>query len=96
MAKSEILEKMKVRRLLMKEGIGQDVSLKYANVLSIETLQGKLESLFLEPIPIQQIEFFYKLASEKGYYDMNKAFKELEIVHREEPNRRFLNIALTL
>lgn len=89
-------KKMGIRRTMLQDGIGQNTTLKFANVVDIEDTQKMLQRLFLELISRQAIEFMYESAAEKGYTDMIELYKKIEEIHYAEPNRRFLNIVLTL
>lgn len=94
-APSETLAIMKYRRLQMNEGRGQDIPLRNANSLSEEVLQELLQEIFLEPITIGHIEYFYRKASEK-YNDMNEAMQELYDRHLQDKGLRFLTVVLTI
>lgn len=91
-----VYKKMGIRRTMINDGIGQNTTLKFANVVDIEDTQKMLQRLFLELISRQAIELFYKSADKKGYTDMLELYKEIEEIHYAEPQRRFLNIVLTL
>lgn len=90
---------MKYRRLEMHEGRGQDITLEQlqkANINDEKVLQEVLQELFLEPIPLQHLEFFYKNAVERGYKNTTDAIAELYRRHMEDRGTRFLSIALTI
>ncbi|WP_313757159.1 hypothetical protein [Tissierella sp.] len=97
-SKCETLAIMKMRRLQMQEGRGQDITvteLLDGNIREVEYLQEVLQELFLEPISLSHIEYFYKTASKK-YDNIIDALEELYLRHRKDTRTRFLSIALTI
>lgn len=82
----------------MQEGRGQDITvteLLDGNIREVEYLQEVLQELFLEPISLSHIEYFYKTASKK-YDNIIDALEELYLRHRKDTRTRFLSIALTI
>lgn len=97
-SKSEMLGIMKYRRLLMQEGRGQDITadqLNLANCYGEEYLKNHLEEMFLEPISLFKIEYFYKVAKEKKIL-IEEALERVHSRHKEYTGLRFMSIVLTL
>ncbi|CAK7084413.1 hypothetical protein [Tissierella sp.] len=96
-APCEMLAIMKFRRIL-REKRGEYITvehLKYGNI-DIEYLQEVLQELFLEPVEMWHIEYFYESAEKRGYKKLNDAMEELYRRHTEDLETRFLSIALTI
>ena len=97
-SKNTMFAIMEYRRLLRSRGRGQGITIKQLQICNVseeEVLQEVLQELFLEPIPISHISFFYENASKK-YDNMMEAMKELYLRHKKDENKRFLNIVLTI
>lgn len=94
---SDALTIMKYRRILKSRGRGNIAlsDLLDCQVKEESHLLNTLQEIFLEPITIGQIEFFYKKASEK-YNDMTEAFKVLYDKHIEDKGLRFMSIVLLI
>lgn len=90
---------MEYRRLEMDKGREQNITLEQlqkANMNNEKILQELLQEMFLEPIPMEHIEYFYKTAVERGYQNTTDAIEELYRRHKEDKGTRFLSIANTI
>lgn len=91
-----VLAIMQFRRNEMKRGRGQNITLdelkeSWGTNKAIKLLQ----ELFLEQIQLEYIAYFNKVTEEKGY-SIDDALKKLYNKHKEDKEKRFMNIVLVL
>ncbi|WIV10524.1 hypothetical protein [Proteiniborus sp. MB09-C3] len=98
-AKCTALAIMEYRGILMDRGIGKHITdkhLKAGNISPVEELQFYLQLMFLEPISIKKIEYFYESATKRGYKSLNDAVEELYRRHIKDTGKRFMSIVLSI